>query len=118
MDKEQTLHSFWSSFGVNAYDPNTVPDDAPFPRITYEVITNEFGVPTSLNGSIWDRSTGWNTITTICNQIDSRLSQGGQTLRYDGGMMWIKKGSPFASRLGDPDDTIRRIVINIEVEYV
>ena len=37
MDKAQALHSFWSGFGLTAYDENTVPDGAQLPYITYEV---------------------------------------------------------------------------------
>lgn len=118
MDKEQALNRFWNSFGIPAYDINSVPDDAPFPRITYDVTVNAFGTPTSLYGSIWTRETGWGNITTYAHQIDSRLSEGGQMVSYDGGALWIKKGNPFQQRMSDPDDTIRRIVVNIEVEYL
>lgn len=118
MDREQALHTFWSSFGLPAYDSSTVPDDAPLPRITYEVQVNGWGEITMLFGSIWMKSTGWKEITAIADKIDSRLSEGGQTIRYDDGMLWIKKGSPFLQRMSDPDDTIRRILVNIEVEYL
>lgn len=118
MDKEQAFNSFWNSFDVPAYDASTVPDDAPFPRITYNLVVNDFGTPTSLNASIWDKSTGWSRITNIAHKIDSRLSNGGQTVSYDDGMIWIKKGNPLFQRMGDPDDTIRRIVVIIELEYL
>jgi hypothetical protein len=126
MDKEQALNSFWNSFDIPAYDNHTVPTDeemrnmgiTPFPRITYDVTVNEFGTPTSLYGSIWAKDTGWGNITNIAHKIDSRLSEGGQMVSYDGGVLWIKKGNPFQQRMGDPDDTIRRIIINIEVEYL
>lgn len=118
MDREQSLQSFWESFGIPAYDANTVSEDAPFPRITYEVTVNEFGVPTTIYGSIWDKSTGWGRVTGIAHEIDSRLSQGGQTIQSDRGIIWLKKGTPFQQRMSDPDDTIRRILVNIEIEYL
>ena len=118
MDREQALNSFWNSFDIPAYDVNTVPDDAPYPRITYEVTVNDFGVPTSIFGSIWDKSTGWGRITSIAHKINSRLSQGGQTVSYEDGILWLKKGTPFQQRMSDPDDTIRRIVVGIELEYL
>ena len=118
MDREQALHQFWSGFDVPAYDSSTTPDNAPFPRITYDVTVNEFGIPTSLYGSIWDKNTSWGRIIGIAHKIDSRLSEGGCMVAYDGGVLWIKKGNPFQQRMGDPDDTIRRIIINIEVEYL
>lgn len=118
MNKEQALHKFWSSFEIPAYDVNTVPDKATYPRITYNVSVNGFGEQTALFGSIWSKSTSWEEITNIANKVANRLAEGGQNVRYDNGMIWIKRGSPFMQRMGDPDDTIRRIVINIEVEYL
>lgn len=118
MTKEQAIHNFWSSFDVPAYDENTVPDDASLPRITYEVHTDSFGYPLILSASIWDRSKSWGTVTTLCDKIATRLSQGGQMVHYDGGAMWIKKSMPFAQRMGDTDDSIRRIIINIEIEFI
>lgn len=126
MDKEQAFNSFWNSFDVPAYDAITTPTDdemrkmgkEPFPRITYEVTVNEFGNPTTVYASIWDKNTGWGRITGIAHKIDSALSEGGQTVSYDGGIIWLKKGTPFQQRMGDPDDTIRRILVNIEIEYL
>lgn len=118
MDREQALNQFWNGFNIPAYDNNTVPDDATYPRITYDVTVNEFGIPTSLFASIWDRNTSWGRITGIAHEIASRLSEGGYTVAYDGGVLWVKKGNPFQQRMGDPDDTIRRIIVNIEVEYL
>lgn len=118
MDREQALNTFWNSFDVPAYDVNTVPEDAPFPRITYEVAINEFGVPVSAYGSIWVRETGWGTITAIAHEIDRKLSDGGHTERFDEGVVWIKKGTPFQQRMNDTDDSIRRIIVNVEIEYL
>lgn len=118
MDREQAFNSFWNSFDVPAYDTNTVPDNATFPRITYNVVVNDFGTPTSVLASIWDKNTGWKRITGVADKINSRLSEGGQTVLFDDGMIWIKKGNPFLQRMGDPDDTIRRIVVTIELEYL
>lgn len=118
MDKEQALHTFWSQFGVKAYDENTVDEDAELPRITYEVMTDNFGKENALTASIWDRSRSWSSVTTILHRIENTLSMGGQTLGYDNGMLWVKRGMPFARRMSDPDDSIRRIVMTIEVEYI
>ena len=118
MDKEQALHQFWSSFGVVAYDENTVPEGAELPRITYSVSISEFGQNTALTASVWDRSTSWKSVTDISHLIAKKLYNGGYMMKYNNGMMWIRKGTPFMQRMSDPDDSIRRIYINIEVEYI
>ena len=51
MTAEQTLHSFWSSFGLTAYDENSVPDDAVLPYITYSVSYDSFDNNVSLTAS-------------------------------------------------------------------
>lgn len=117
MTKEQVLNNFWNGFGVSAYDENTVPDDATLPRITYEMRTDNFGHPVLLVGSIWDRSKSWASVTGIKDQIAEALARGGMNLPYEGGTMWVKRSTPFAQRMGDTDDSIRRILINIEVEF-
>ncbi|HCJ37817.1 MAG TPA: hypothetical protein DHV37_05765 [Erysipelotrichaceae bacterium] len=119
MNREQALNSFWNSFGVKAYDENTVPDDAPIKKLTYETIVNEFGVSTAISVSIYDRSTSWKSVTDILELIDNRLKDGGATVQCDRGIIWLKKGTPFAQRFNDDtDDTVRRIILNIEIEYL
>lgn len=117
MTKEQALHTFWSGFDVPAYDQYTVPDDAELPYITYEVITDNFGAQNVLTASIWDRSTSWGKVTGILEKIANLVGYGGHTVRYDNGLLWIKRATPFSQRMDDEDDSIRRIVINVEVEY-
>ena len=119
MDKEQALHNFFSGFSVPAYDENTVPDDAALPYITYQVMTDNFNVQNVLTASIWDRSSSWKSVTDILHSIENSLGYGGKMMGYTGGAVWLKRAQPFAQRMGDPEDeSIRRIVINIEVEFL
>ena len=117
-EKEQAINDFWNSFGVVAYDENTVPDDAPIKKITYDVVINDFGVPTAMTISIYDISSSWKSVTDILHLIESRIKYGGATIKFDDGIIWIKKGSPFAQRFGDENDSVRRIIVNIEIEYL
>ena len=118
MTREQCLHAFWSSFTWKAYDETSVPDTAVLPRITYEVAVGEFGTPVSLTASLWERSTSWVGVTNKAEEIYANIGRGGIVLHYDGGTLWIRRGSPWAQRMGDSDDTIRRIVLNIEAEFI
>jgi hypothetical protein len=118
MLKEEALNGFWNSFGIPAYDERTVPEDANLPYITYEVITDGWGAQNVLTASIWDRNTSWGRVTTILNKVAEKVGYGGYKATYDDGQIWIKKATPFAQRMTDEDDSIRRIIINIEVEYI
>lgn len=118
MNKDQALQTFFSSFGWTAYDENSVPDDATLPYITYEVMTDNIGNTVYLSASLWDRSTSWTTINAKAREIAESLNYGGTTMRFDDGVIFITQGSPFAQRMADDDDTIRRIILNFAVEFL
>lgn len=120
MDRIQALHAFWSSFGWAAYDANTVPskDLSPeMPRITYSIEVSDFDDPVSVTASLWDQTYSWENITRKADEIYRYIGFGGRVIQFDGGYIWIKRGTPFYTRMGDPDDTIRRIVMSISLEY-
>lgn len=121
MDKFQVLQSFWGSFGIPAYDVNTVPtgDNRPsLPYITYNVVVSDLGSPVAMSASLWYYGTSWEPITAKLNDISFAIGRGGRVLPVNDGAVWLKKGVPFAQRMSDPDDMIRRILINIEAEYL
>ena len=121
MNKEQAIQQFWSSFGLTAYDSNTIPtgkDKPKPPYITYDVITDSLGTPVALSGSIWYHSTKWDEITAKKDEIAAEIGYGHKIIKIDGGYLYITKGSPFAQRAPDEDDSIRRIYINLMVEFL
>lgn len=118
MNKEQCIYQFWASFGVEAYEENTVPDDAVLPYITYEVSTDVFNNTVISSASIWDRGTSWTRATELLNLISEELGIGGTTRKFDGGLMWIKRGTPFSRHIPDDNDQIRHISMNIETDFV
>ena len=119
MNKVQTLHSFWSGFGLPAYDENSVPDSAKLPYITYEVSTDEFGYTLAQTASLWYRDSSWAGITEKEQEISDFITRGGRTIAYDDGAMWIQKANPWSQRLEEPsDDMVRRIILNITVEFL
>ena len=118
MDKSQALNSFWSSFGLPAYDVNSVPDDAQMPYITYETATDSIDNRLPLSASLWYRHISWADISKKADEIAKYLAELNPiTTKIDGGRMYISKGTPFAQRMTDEDYMIKRIVLNIEVEF-
>lgn len=119
MDKAQAIDNFWNSFGLPAYDENTVPQNAEIPRITYNIVSDSLGSPVSMTASVWYRSSSWKDISLKTKEIEKRLGEhGGEVITLDEGKMWIVKGTPFAQRMSDPDNSIRRIYLNIQVEFL
>lgn len=122
MDKEQALHQFWSSFGLTAYDENTVPDNALTVNggkyLTYNVATASLDEPTPLYANLWYKSSSWAEITVKANEMSEAIGRGGAIVPFDGGYIWICRGVPFSQRMPDEDDTIRRIYINVMAEYL
>lgn len=118
MDKEYAIHSFWSSFDVPAYDENTTPSGAPYPRITYDVVdAGTWGHEVAMSAMIHSKSTSWTEAHEIKKKISKYLGDGGRQFECDGGTIWIKKADPFAQRAGtSEDDTIRQYLINISVQ--
>ena len=79
MNKEQAIHTFWSGFGIPAYDEQTVPDDAVMPYITYRVVTDSIGNVCNLTGSIWYRSTSWKEVSDKAAEVAKFVAQEGFT---------------------------------------
>lgn len=120
MDKAQAIHSFWSGFGLDAYDELTVPEDATFPYITYNVKTDSIGNICLMSASIWYRSTSWKEVSDIAEEIAEYIvKMTPPSIEIDNGRLYISKGTPFAQRMSEPsDDMVRRIYININAEFL
>ena len=117
MDKGQIIQSFWQSFGLPAYDQNTVPQTAVLPYITYSVSTGALEDTLLLDASIWYRSTSWAEITRKAEQIAEDIAPH-KILKFDKGRLLLVQGTPFSQRMSDPDKDIRRIRLNVEAEFL
>ena len=120
VNKEQAIQTLWSSFGIPAYDENTVPDDAVMPYITYNVATDSLENVVNLHASLWYFSTSWKAISEKCTEIANFIGEHGfARYKLDDGYVWFTKGTPFAQRMSDPeDDMIRRIYLNVQAEFL
>lgn len=119
MTKAAAIYQFWSSFGITAYEENTVPTDAVFPYVTYQLVTDSFDREIPLTASIWYRSESWTAINAKTEEISQRISRGGKIIACDGGAIWMKRGQPFAQNMGDESDNlIKRKYLNITAEFM
>ena len=119
MTKAAAIYQFWNSFGLTAYEENSVPDDAAFPYITYQLVTDSFDREVPVTASLWYRSESWTAINAKTEEISQKISRGGKIISCDGGAIWLKRGQPFAQSMGDESDNlIKRKYINITAEFI
>lgn len=126
MDKAQALYNFWAGFGLPALDEQSDLDTEvmdqlglDFPYLTFESAIGELGEPTLLGADLYYRSTSWTEIKAKAEEISQAIGPGGIKVAYDGGQIWITRGSPaYRSMSPENDFSIRRIHININAEFL
>lgn len=119
MNKSQALNHFWNSFGIPAFDENSVPDNTPFPYITYSENLDSLGNVLSLNASVWDMSTSWQYVTDKQEEIAKKLGEhGSYIVKLDNGYLYLSKGTPWAQRLADVGSNVKRVYLNILGEFL
>ena len=131
MNKQQAYNSFWNSFGVLAFEENSVPTEdvieamikegvatARWPMITYQVLIDDINEPIYPTASIYDKSTSWERADTLANAISASIQTMG-TIKLDNGRVFLRKGCPFAQHMSEEADrSIRRIVLNLGIEFL
>lgn len=122
MNKWEALQEFWSSFGWEAYDENSVDTGAfspSLPYITYAAQMGSVGQILSLTASLWDKSTSWKSVSDKADEISGRIGYGYELVKVDGGYLYLTQGQPFAQRMSDPEDSeIKRIYIILNAEFL
>lgn len=120
MTKEAALHKFFNSFGIPAYPSSSVPDDAIFPWITYDLTTSAWdGGEVGLTVNLWYYTTDEAVPNAKARELSERIGMSGRLVPCDGGAIWIKRGSPWCQSLQDETDPIiKRRYINVSAEYL
>lgn len=119
MTPEAAIYGFMSGFGIPAYAATSVPDDAEFPYITYELAVDDFwGGDTALPMSIWYRGDSEAEPNAKAREVSKALA-GCKCLPCDGGGIILKKGSPFCQNMADGGDSaVKRRYINLTAEFI
>ena len=120
MTKYGAIDAFWNSFGIPAYMDGNVPEKAVLPYITYtwndgDIYSGETNSTVQLH-YYGDSEAQPNAKLT---EISNTFGLGGIRLSYTGGGIWLKKGTPWAQPLTDPDDKrYKRRILNISIEVI
>lgn len=118
MTKAAAIYQFWNGFGISAYEENAVPDNAEFPYITYQLVTDSVDNDVQCAVSLWYRSESWIDINAKTEEISAFIGSSGKIIKCDGGRIWIKRGQPFAQNMRDESDPeIKRKYFNISIEF-
>ena len=119
MNKAAAMHAFLSSFGIPAYADTSVPDAAQMPYLTYTLAVGAFGDgELNVTVNLWYRTESEAAPNAKVEEISERISFQGSAIACDGGMVWIKRGAPFAQAVADEDNSIKRRMLNLSVEYL
>lgn len=121
MDRWEALFAFWNSFGVEAFEENSVPSGPTnrpdFPYITYEASVSPWNADVLMSASIWTRSTSWEEADRIADTIEATIKNG-YTQPYDGGIIWIVPNDPLSKHMGDPDDDmVKRNLFGVRYHF-
>lgn len=121
MTPEAAVYGFLSSFGIPAYASTSTPSDVEFPYLTYDLVVDGWtGGEVNMPVNIWGLTDSEAYMNSMVRTISNRLGIGGVTIPCDGGMLWFKKGSPWAQavRVEGENEKIKRRYININIEYL
>lgn len=116
--KAAAIHSFLSSFGIPAYTAAGVPEDAQMPYITYSLVDGAWSDPeTNMTVDVWYRGESEAKPNAKVCDISKAVGIGGVPIGCEAGIIWIKRGSPFAQSVTDEDNAVKRRTINLSVEF-
>ena len=119
MTPDAAVYDFMAGFGIQAYASTSVPDEATFPYITYELAVDDiWGGEVALAMDIWYRGDSEAGPNAKAREVSKALV-GCKCIPCDGGGIVLKKGSPFCQSMGDTaDDKIKRRHINLTAEFI
>ena len=119
MTPEAAIYSFLSGFGIPAYASSSVPDEAAFPYITYDLVLGEWNNgEVNMPVNVWYRTESEAEPNAKVREIGDELGLGGKIVSCDGGALWLKKGSPWAQAvtIDGEDEKVKRRYLNISIE--
>lgn len=121
MTSEAALYQFFNGFDIPAYAASSVPSDATFPYITYELAIGEMmEEEVNIPVNVWYRTESEAQPNAKVREMYDRIGMGGVTVPVDNGMLWIKRGRPWAQSItvAGEDEKVKRRYVNVNVEFL
>ena len=128
MTPAAALYHFFSTAveGWEAYPETSVPSkaagydtDAAFPYMTYSIPTSAFNAgEVSASVNLWHRTRSESVMNDAADALYDAIGRGGVRISFDGGFVWLKRGSPFAQAIAETDPKIKRRYVNLTAEWM
>lgn len=120
MTPEAAINSFFSGIGINVYASSSVPDQEPFPYMTYDLsVGTIWDGDQSITVNIWNRTDSEAWMNAKARELSKMIGAGGKILPCDGGSVWLKRGDPWCQSMSDEEDkTVKRRYINVTAEFI
>ena len=121
MTPEAAIYGFLNGFSIPAYASASVPDQAQFPYITYDLVLGEWEQgEVNMPVNVWYRTESEAQPNAKVREIGECIGMGGVLLHCDGGVLWVKKGSPWAQAVTveGEDEKVKRRYVNINIEFL
>ena len=106
------LKTFFSGFGLPAYQEGTVPDDVSLPYISYSLVSPEWNQKASMYVRVWDRTTSNTGLIRIADQITAAIGEK-KTIDLTGGHLVLWPETPKVQIQADGD--YRYAYINLSI---
>lgn len=120
MTPEAAIYRLFSGIGMDAYAATAVPDDASYPYLTYTLSIGSWdGGDVNVTVNIWDRTSSEAQMNAHVRALGNVIPWDGVTVPCDGGMLFVKRGSPWAQSVQVADDpTVKQRYINVDIDYL
>ena len=121
MTKDRALYEWFQQFGMPFYPTTSLPPakELTFPYGTYEPIFSNFGDEVYPTVNMYFLTESEVIPNKAVDEFSKAIGNGGVFIECDTGSMWIKRGSPFAQSILDPDNqNIKRRLISIAIEFL
>lgn len=119
MTKTGALNKFFNSFGIKAYPNTSVPDETEFPWLTYEpTIGNAGDSPIAISVNLYYYTDSEAVPNSKVEEIAEAISLGGVQIPYDGGSIWIQRGTPWCLSPVNDNPAIKMRQLNVILNYL
>lgn len=118
MTQAAAIAAFYSSFGIDAYPENAVPNDAKMPYLTYELKMGYFGDRYSSAINLYYRTESEKKPNDKAKEIGDVIGYGGKLLPCEDGTIWITRAEPWFTPINQADEKIKRRQLMTYIEFL